>query len=86
MTVAGRVLDPDGKPVQGAVVDLVDPASLAVGRRRATSIDLHTLLGQGQSGGDGRFQLDAARTASIRVFEVYAIGQPRPATASAGPS
>ena len=72
MTVAGRVLDPDGKPVKGAVVDLVArPRSPWVGA--SDEIDQHTLLGQGQSDGDGRFQLDAPRTASTRVFEVYAI-------------
>ena len=69
MTVAGRVLDPDGKPVKGAVVDLVArPRSPWVGA--SDEIDQHTLLGQGQSDGDGRFQLDSPRTASTRVFEV----------------
>ena len=59
MTVAGRVLDPDGKPVKGAVVDLVArPRSPWVGA--SDEIDQHTLLGQGQSDGDGRFQLDVA--------------------------
>ena len=72
MTVAGRVLDPDGKPVQGAVVDLVArPRAPWVGASEET--DRLTLLGQGQSDGDGRFRLDAARTASTRVFEVYAL-------------
>ncbi len=36
-------------------------------------LDPRALLGQGRSDADGRFQLDAARTASTRVFEVYAI-------------
>ncbi len=72
MTVAGRVLDPDGKPVEGAVVDLVArPRSPRVGA--SDDIDRHDLLGQGQSDGDGRFQLDSPRTASTRVFEVYAV-------------
>ncbi len=72
MTVAGRVLDPDGKPVKGAVVDLVTrPRSPRVGA--SDDIDQHDLLGQGQSDGDGRFQLDSPRTASTRVFEVFAV-------------
>ena len=73
MTVTGRVLDPDGKPVEGAVVDLVAAAPLALGRRERGDSTSITLLGQGQSDGDGRFRLDAPRTASIRVFEVYAL-------------
>ena len=72
MTVAGRVLGPDGKPVHGAVVDLIArPRSPRVGA--SDEIDRHDLLCHGQSDGDGRFQLDSPRTASIRIFEVYAV-------------
>jgi RNA polymerase sigma factor (sigma-70 family) len=72
MTVAGRVLGPDGKPLEGAVVDLVArPRSPWVGA--SDDIDRYTVLGQSQSGGDGRFQLDSPRTASIRFFEVFAV-------------
>jgi RNA polymerase sigma factor (sigma-70 family) len=72
MTVVGRVLDPDGKPVKGAIVDLVTrPRSPWVGA--SDEIDQHTLLGQSQSDGDGRFQLDSPRTSSSRVFEVTTI-------------
>ncbi len=70
MTVAGRVLDPDGKPVKGAAVDLVAwPRSPWV----ATSeeIDSPILLGQTNSDADGRFRIDATRTGSNRVFEVH---------------
>ncbi len=74
MTVAGRVLDPDGKPVEGAVVDLVAQAPLALGRRQRRDRPVH-LLGQGESDADGRFRLDAPRTASIRVFEVHRAGR-----------
>ncbi len=74
MTVTGRVLDPDGKPVQGAVVDLMArPRMPLTGARE--DMEPHTLLGQGRSDADGRFRLDAARTASTRVFEVHAIAR-----------
>ena len=78
MTVAGRVLDLDGKPVAGAVVDLVTrPRAPWVGAREETG--LLTLLGQGQSGGDGRYSLDAPRTASIRAsLEVVRKWRTRP--------
>ena len=74
MTVAGRVLDPDGKPVKGAVVDLVTrPRSPRVGA--SDEGDRHDVLGQAQADADGRFQLDSPRTASTRVFEVLRGGR-----------
>jgi hypothetical protein len=72
MTVAGRVLRPGGRPVVGVPVDVV-------GRPRepwvATSInaDSHVLIGHGETDADGRFRVDAARTASGRFFEVDAV-------------
>ena len=73
MTVVGRVLDADGKPVRDAVVDLITRfRTPAVGTDDETKPWL-TLLGQGQSDGAGRFRLDASRTASSRVFSVYAL-------------
>ncbi len=72
MIVAGRVLDPDGKPVKGAFVDLVTrPRSVWVGA--SDDMDEHTLVSQGQSDSEGRFQLDSPRTASTRVFDVFAV-------------
>ncbi|SIN70411.1 RNA polymerase sigma factor, sigma-70 family [Singulisphaera sp. GP187] len=72
MTVAGRVLDPDGKPVRGAVVDLVArPRAPWVGA--SEDVAPFTLLSQGQSDADGQYRLDAPRTASTRVFEVIAL-------------
>jgi RNA polymerase sigma factor (sigma-70 family) len=73
MFVVGRVLDPDGKPVQGAVVDVITRfRSPVVGADDETKPWL-TLLGQGQSDGGGRFRLDAPRTAAARVFVVDAL-------------
>ena len=72
MMVAGRVLDPDGKPVKGAVVDLVTrPRAPRVGA--SDDIDQHDLLAQAQADTEGRFQLDSPRTSTARVFEVFAV-------------
>ena len=71
MTVAGRVLDPSGKPVANASVDVIGrPRSLWVADDEA--INPRVLLGRSETDGDGRFQIDAARTASTRFFEIYA--------------
>ncbi len=69
MTVAGRVLDADGKPVKGAVVELVASARKPW-VAASEEIDQHSLLGEGQSDSDGRFRFEAPRTSSNRVFEV----------------
>ncbi len=72
MTVSGRVLDPDGKPVKGAAVDLIArPRAAWVGARE--EVDAYKLLGQSATDGDGRFHLDAPRTASSRFYEVIAL-------------
>ena len=74
MTVAGRVLDPDGKPVKGAIVEVVAQLrSPWVGASEETFGSEHALLGQGRSDGDGRFRLDATRMASIRVIQIHAM-------------
>jgi RNA polymerase sigma factor (sigma-70 family) len=73
MTVVGRVLDPDGKPVRGAVVDVYTrfrTANVGAGDEAREKL---TLLGQGQSDGDGRYRLDAIRTASTLVYQVSAV-------------
>jgi RNA polymerase sigma factor (sigma-70 family) len=72
MIVTGRVLGPDGKPVTGAAVDLV--AWRRTPRVGTTDdSDDHALLSQGRTDADGRYRLDAARTVSTRVVEVYAL-------------
>jgi hypothetical protein len=73
MTAIGRVLDPDSRPVAGASVDLMTRfRSVNVGAGDEAR-DRLTLLGQGRSEADGQFRLDATRTASARVFRVYAL-------------
>src|SRR5262249_49085225 len=72
MTVAGRVLDPAGKPVAGASVDII-------GRPRRPLLDADVvmdrlvLLGRGTTDDEGRFRLDAARTSSGGYFAAYAL-------------
>jgi RNA polymerase sigma factor (sigma-70 family) len=73
MTVAGRVLDPDGKPVKGADVDLVGkPHKPWVGA--STQDESFTLLGQGATDQEGRFRLEVIRTSSARFFDLIALG------------
>jgi RNA polymerase sigma factor (sigma-70 family) len=73
MTVAGRVLDPDGRPIAGAVVDVITRFRTPRVSAREEDDQGLTLLGQGRSDGDGRFRLDAPRTAAARVYRVYAL-------------
>jgi hypothetical protein len=73
MTVAGRVLDPDGMPVKGAAVDLVGrPHKPRVGA--STEDESFTLLGNGATDEVGRFRLEVARTSSTRFLDVIALG------------
>jgi RNA polymerase sigma factor (sigma-70 family) len=72
MFVVGRILDPQGKPMAGVAIDVV-------GRPRKTRVatgvspESRVLIGRGETGADGRFRFDAARTASTRFFEVDAV-------------
>ncbi len=70
MTVAGRVLDPDGKPVDRRGRGPGRAASLALGRRERGDLRQRAspCWARAESDGDGRFRLDAPRTASTRVF------------------
>ena len=73
MTVTGRVLDPNGKPMKGASVDLVTrPREVRVA---ASETDPNfIILGHDETDGDGRFRLDTLRTSSIEFYRVFALG------------
>jgi RNA polymerase sigma factor (sigma-70 family) len=72
MFVAGRVLDPAGKPLEGVPVDIM-------GKPRAPQVsadqprDYYILLGHGATDDHGSFRLEASRTSSGAFFEVFAL-------------
>ena len=72
MTVTGRVLDPEGKPVKGAVVDLMGMSRTPWVSASVDDFDF-TVLGLGETDGDGRFRLEAPRTSSTRYLELIAL-------------
>jgi len=72
MIVTGRVLDPDGKPVRGAAIDIVGrPRKPWVGASDEQSD--HEILGRGEADADGRFRFEVPRTSSDLFFEVQAL-------------
>jgi beta-lactamase regulating signal transducer with metallopeptidase domain len=71
MTVAGRVLDPNGRPVLGANVVILGRRKLAA--LNARSDDQHQVLGRTEAGAEGRFLLDVPRTSSLTHYELYAL-------------
>jgi hypothetical protein len=75
MTVSGRVLGLDGKPVAGAPVDVIGAV-----RAPETGADLesqpYTPLGRGISDSDGRFRIEAERASSWRFLQVCALAGP----------
>ena len=71
MFVVGRVLDPAGKPVAGAIVDIMGRARKPwVAARK--DMETRLVLGQGTTNG-GYFRLEAPRTSADGFFEVYAL-------------
>jgi protocatechuate 3,4-dioxygenase beta subunit len=65
MWVTGRVLDPQGKPVPGAMV-MVHARNLAVFRTLYRRGPGQLPIGDGRADDSGRFRLDAPRTSSAR--------------------
>jgi RNA polymerase sigma factor (sigma-70 family) len=72
MTVVGRVLDPEGRPMAGVPVDVVGQPRLPWVPTRPERVD-RVLIGQGETDADGRVRLDAVRTTSTRFFGVDAV-------------
>jgi RNA polymerase sigma factor (sigma-70 family) len=72
MTVTGRVMGPDGKPAALVPVDLV---AAPRGAESGTAVDGKTfvVLGQGTTGGDGRFRIEAAKASSSLFSDAYAL-------------
>ncbi len=72
MTVNGSVLDPSGKPVAGARVELI-------GRRRRPMVagdewrSPYAVLGRGTTDAVGRFRFDSARTSRVGFLQVQAV-------------
>ncbi len=71
MTVAGRVLDPDGRPILGAKVAIVGRRKLATLTARAEQ--QHEVMGRAESDAVGRFRLEVPRTSSVTHYEVQAV-------------
>jgi hypothetical protein len=72
MIVAGRVLDPAGKPIVGVPVDIIGRARkpwIADDERK----ERHVLLGRGTTDDDGRIRIDASRSSLVGFFEVHAL-------------
>jgi RNA polymerase sigma factor (sigma-70 family) len=71
MTVVGRVLDPAGKPVGYATVELVGRPRRVI--TRGNWLGSLVLVGRGETDYNGRLRLDALRTSSVRYFSLYAL-------------
>jgi RNA polymerase sigma factor (sigma-70 family) len=72
MTVTGRVLGADGKPVPGAAVAVV---ALPVRAYRGGDPSAYRgkLLAEGKADAEGRFRFPAPRTSSARFQDVYVV-------------
>jgi RNA polymerase sigma factor (sigma-70 family) len=62
MSVSGRVLDPDGKPLAGAAVAVTARQGLFLCSWEGWAAYRNEILGQVQSDADGRFRLEVPRT------------------------
>jgi beta-lactamase regulating signal transducer with metallopeptidase domain len=71
MTVAGRVLDPDGRPVPGSKVVILGRRKLAA--LTARSEDQHVVLGRSEADAEGRFRLEVPRTSSVTHYELHVL-------------
>ena len=67
MTVTGRVLDPQGKPVPGASVMVYARSTMMVGLLASPERIYPGEIGRATTDGSGRFRLDAPRTSSSRA-------------------
>jgi protocatechuate 3,4-dioxygenase beta subunit len=72
MTVAGRVVGADGKPVPGAALALIARPRRQY-RSGAEAEDRVRWLGGGKTDGSGDFTFPAVRTSSARFWEVYLV-------------
>jgi RNA polymerase sigma factor (sigma-70 family) len=72
MIVSGRVLRPDGRPAAGVPVDLIAAPRIPMAGTDAGRAP-YVVLGQGAADGDGRFHVEAARAASSRFYDVFAL-------------
>jgi RNA polymerase sigma factor (sigma-70 family) len=64
MTVVGRVLDPEGKPMVRATVEIFGRPRRVFTRGSWNGSDV--VIGRGQTDADGRFRVDTLRTSSER--------------------
>jgi RNA polymerase sigma factor (sigma-70 family) len=72
MTVAGRVLRPDGRPAAGVPVDIIAAPRIP---KAVIEVDreAYAVLGQGSTDDDGRFRIEAMRASSARFYDAYAL-------------